>query len=104
MVKARMLLALGILVAACQPASVAVSGVQSRGPSLASAPAPAPQGSPSDWLNYHNDLTHQGVGPTTPAVDTLQPAWTAPLDGEVYGEPLVSGNLVIAVTENDTVY
>jgi outer membrane protein assembly factor BamB len=31
-------------------------------------------------------------------------AWTRRLDGAVYGQPLVLGNLVIAATEGDTVY
>jgi outer membrane protein assembly factor BamB len=31
-------------------------------------------------------------------------AWTARLDGDVYGEPLVANGMVLAATENDTVY
>ncbi|MGI8448155.1 MAG: PQQ-binding-like beta-propeller repeat protein [Streptosporangiaceae bacterium] len=39
------------------------------------------------------------------AVDTTSRAWTSPaLDGELYGEPLVSAGRVYVATENDTVY
>jgi polyvinyl alcohol dehydrogenase (cytochrome) len=37
-------------------------------------------------------------------VGRLGTAWTARLDGAVYGQPLVIGDRVIAATENDTVY
>ena len=40
----------------------------------------------------------------SPSVDCPSPAWTSPtLDGELYGEPLVSGGRVFVATENDTV-
>jgi outer membrane protein assembly factor BamB len=39
------------------------------------------------------------------AVDTTSRAWTSPvLDGQLYGEPLVSGGLVYVATEHDTIY
>ena len=38
-------------------------------------------------------------------MDTASPAWTSPaLDGQIYGEPLVSAGRVYVATENDTVY
>lgn len=60
--------------------------------------------SASDWVTYHrtNDRAGQGVG--VPAPHRLTPAWRAALDGAVYGQPLLLGNLVIAATEHDTVY
>ena len=37
--------------------------------------------------------------------DVHTPAWTSPaLDGQLYGEPLVSGGDVYVATEDDTVY
>ena len=39
-----------------------------------------------------------------PAATALSTAWTAQLDGAVYGQPLVIGHEVIAATENDSVY
>ncbi len=39
------------------------------------------------------------------AVDVSSPAWTSTsLDGELYGEPLVSSGRVFVATENDTIY
>ncbi|HWB38017.1 MAG TPA: PQQ-binding-like beta-propeller repeat protein, partial [Rugosimonospora sp.] len=35
---------------------------------------------------------------------SLATAWTAKLDGAVYGQPLLVGDLLYAATENDTVY
>jgi outer membrane protein assembly factor BamB len=39
-----------------------------------------------------------------PAPGKLATAWTAGLDGAVYGQPLVIGGDVIAATENDSIY
>src|SRR6202035_2689986 len=45
------------------------------------------------------------VGEPVTAVDTSARAWTSPtLDGEIYGEPLVSLGRIYVATENDTVY
>ena len=57
------------------------------------------------WTVYHGDPTGSGVAASVTAVDVSSPAWTSPaLDGELYGEPLVSGGRVFVATENDTVY
>jgi outer membrane protein assembly factor BamB len=59
----------------------------------------------SSWTVYHHDLAGTGVVTSTAAVNTSNPAWTSPtLDGQIYGEPLVSGGQVFVATENDTVY
>jgi outer membrane protein assembly factor BamB len=58
----------------------------------------------SDWTVYHHDVGGSGVDTSGALPSTATPAWTsAPLDGQVYGEPLVAGNLVYVTTENDTV-
>jgi outer membrane protein assembly factor BamB len=57
------------------------------------------------WLQYHGDATGSGVAPSITAVDTAARAWTSPaLDGQLYGEPLVTPGGVFVATENDTVY
>jgi outer membrane protein assembly factor BamB len=56
------------------------------------------------WLTYHADAVRSGRGPDTPLVDKLNSLWTAPLDGEVYAEPLVASGKVVVATENDTVF
>jgi PQQ-like domain len=67
----------------------------------ATAPAPA---RPGDWTTYHRSNDRAGNAPGVPAPRALTPGWTAALDGAVYGQPLVVGDLVIAATERDTVY
>ena len=66
------------------------------------ASQPAPSGS---WTVYHGDAAGSGVAGPTAAVNTNSRAWTSPaLDGEIYGEPLVSSGRVYVATEDDTVY
>jgi outer membrane protein assembly factor BamB len=66
------------------------------------APLSGPSGS---WPVYHHDAAGTGVASSVTAVDTSRPAWTSPaLDGQIYGEPLVSAGRIYVATENDTVY
>ena len=49
--------------------------------------------------------TGSGVAAAVSSVTLSSRAWTSPtLDGQLYGEPLVSGGRVFVATENDTVY
>jgi outer membrane protein assembly factor BamB len=66
--------------------------------------SPAQASDSGDWLTYHGDAARSGRGPDTPVVDTLGSLWSAPLDGEVYAEPLVASSKVIVATENDSVF
>jgi outer membrane protein assembly factor BamB len=55
------------------------------------------------WPTYHRTNGRSGVAighVTLP----LHHAWTANLDGSVYGEPLVVDDTLIVATENDSVY
>jgi outer membrane protein assembly factor BamB len=73
------------------------------GPAAATAAA-QPSG-PDSWTVYHGDPAGSGVAKSVPGVDTSARAWTSPaLDGQLYGEPLVSGGRVFVATENNTVY
>ncbi len=57
------------------------------------------------WTVYHGDAAGSGVASPPTAVNTTSPAWTSPiLDGQLYGEPLVSSGDVYVATEYDTVY
>src|ERR1022692_3433647 len=57
------------------------------------------------WTVYHQDPAGRGVAESVTAVDTATRAWTSPaLDGEIYGEPLVSSGRVYVATETATVY
>ena len=53
---------------------------------------------------YHGNGQHTGVGPAEPAIATPKQAWSTPVDSVVYGEPLVQGDRVYVVTENDTAF
>jgi putative pyrroloquinoline-quinone binding quinoprotein len=58
-----------------------------------------------DWTTYHYNQSRQGYDPkASPASGRLATAWTAHLDGAVYGEPLVVDDHVLVVTENDSMY
>lgn len=62
-------------------------------------------GDSTSWTVYHGDLAGSGDASSVSAVDTTSPAWTSPaLDGQLYGEPLVSSGRVYVATENDTLY
>jgi outer membrane protein assembly factor BamB len=61
-------------------------------------------GSGADWPEYNANPARTGIAAGLPAAGALSTAWTAHLDGAVYGQPLLVGNEVIAATENDSVY
>lgn len=87
-------------------ASASSSPVTPSAPATASA-SPSPSTATADWTTYHHDPARTGV--TTGiapfgSAGPLRRAWTARLDGAVYGEPLVIGSEVIAATENDSIY
>ncbi len=57
------------------------------------------------WTVYHGSTAGTGVAAAVSSVTLSSPAWTSPaLDGQLYGEPLVSGGRIFVATENDTVY
>src|SRR5258705_11298919 len=73
-------------------------------PSTSAAPTPSTSGSPSasSWTVYHGDLAGHGVAASPGTVDTPSRAWTSPaLDGQIYGEPLVSAGRVYVGTPNN---
>ena len=100
------LIAALVLAMAAATAAVAPPGTAAAAPPTAAVPltAAATAASAATWPAYHHDAARSGVGPTTPSLLPPQSAWTAHLDGDVYGEPLVANGLVVVATENDTVY
>ena len=71
-------------------------------PSLTGA---VPSAAPADWTVYHANPAGTGVAPGSASLAALHRRWSSPvLDGELYGEPLVAGNLVVVATEADVVY
>jgi len=90
------------LVAGCSSTTGRDAPSSSAPARAAVSPAPAPAG--GDWPTYHRDAARTGVASGVPQVGKLAKAWTADLDGAVYGQPLVVGNTVLAATEGDSVY
>ncbi|HWG12873.1 MAG TPA: PQQ-binding-like beta-propeller repeat protein, partial [Streptosporangiaceae bacterium] len=81
------------------------SASPSSSPSPSSSASPHPSPSADSWTVYHGDPAGRGVAASAGVVDTTSRAWTSPaLDGQLYGEPLVSAGRVYVATENDTVY
>ncbi len=59
----------------------------------------------SDWPVYHQNGLGGGVDPSGTDLNPATVAWTsAPLDGHIFGEPLVDGGHIVVATENDSVY
>jgi outer membrane protein assembly factor BamB len=56
------------------------------------------------WPEFDQNAARTGIGTRLPRAGRLSHRWTADLDGAVYGQPLAVGGLVIAATENDSVY
>ncbi len=56
------------------------------------------------WPEFDVNAARTGVAAGLPQAGPLTRGWTARLDGAVYGQPLVVGAMVIAATENDSVY
>ena len=77
-----------------------IGGGYAAAATLSSRPADS-----SSWTVYHHNAAGTGVVESAAAVDTTTRAWTSPtLDGQIYGEPLVSSGRVYVATENDSVY
>jgi len=56
------------------------------------------------WPTYGRDFARSGVAASAARPGPLTVSWRAHLDGAVYGQPLLVGQLVIAATENDSIY
>ena len=99
------LVLVGSLAACGGPAAHAASPGQATivGPAASGADAGA-AGKLSNWPTYHGNAARTGVARGLPPAGPLSVAWSRPLDGAVYGQPLIVGRTVIAATENDTVY
>ena len=61
-------------------------------------------GGPVEWTQYHGGALSTGVIPVS-GVSLKSLAWTSsPLDGDLFGQPLVFEGRVYVATENDSVY
>jgi polyvinyl alcohol dehydrogenase (cytochrome) len=88
----------GAAVAAFALSACSCSGGQSgTGGRVAAGPG-------TNWPTYHANAARTGFVRGLPVAGRLAIGWSRGLDGAVYGQPLVIGNVVIAATENDTIY
>jgi hypothetical protein len=92
-----------VLLASAGAVGLALVGCATASPA-ATQSAPAALEVLTPFTTYHYDTGRSGSVPSLPAATTLRAAWSAGLDGAVYAEPLVVGQLIIVATENDTVY
>lgn len=91
-----------LLAAACQGGTGRPQSTPTSQPSTAPT-STAAAGRMPGWPTYHRNGERSGYvrrGPT----GRLRHAWTARLDGAVYGEPLVADHLLIVATEENQVY
>jgi outer membrane protein assembly factor BamB len=80
------------------------TAVASTGRKKATASATSAGSGAADWPEYNANPARTGIAAGLHAAGALSTAWTAHLDGAVYGQPLLVGNEVIAATENDSIY
>ena len=108
---------LAALIAGLAACSSAGAGGQSTGPAPltrtvpASSPASGGTGGgtgtafpAATWGQFGGNVAKSGVATGLPSAGHLSVAWRAGLDGAVYGQPLVIGQLIVAATENDSLY
>ncbi|HEX6519238.1 MAG TPA: PQQ-binding-like beta-propeller repeat protein [Streptosporangiaceae bacterium] len=101
------LAAVAATVAACTGGGASSSSAtQSASPPQRTlSPTTSPQAYPAAaWPTFNGNAARTGVVTGLPAAGRLSIAWKAHLDGTVYGQPLLIGDLVVAATENDTFY
>ena len=97
-------MAIGIMITAACGGSAGASGAASTGAApTARTIGPQPAGPAAAWPTYGRNPQRTNVASAAPA-GRLSITWRTHLDGAVYGQPLLVGNLVIAATENDSVY
>jgi polyvinyl alcohol dehydrogenase (cytochrome) len=90
--------------AALVAAACSAAGGPSGGDPASASPAGTASATGANWPEYDVNPARTGVATGVPAAGPLTTAWSAQLDGAVYGQPLVVGHEVIAATENDSVY
>ena len=95
----------GVLAAAAGCSDPGGTSAGSAPPARTLAPDPGHGAHPAAaWPTYGRDAARSGVAAGVAAPGRLTVSWRAHLDGAVYGQPLLVGDLVIAATEDDSIY
>ena len=99
---------LGILLAVASCSGSGPGGTDaapSVSPRTLAPGGPGPDAHPgAAWPTFGRDAARTGDATGVGTAGRRALAWQAHLDGAVYGQPLLVGHLVIAATENDSVY
>ena len=85
-------------------ASGTVTGRPAASTAATTAATPAAKHPAAAWGQYNGNAARSGVAPGIAAAGKLSKAWSDRLDGQVHAQPLVVGSMVIAATENDSLY
>ena len=101
--RAGMLAAAAVVCAAGCTSARPPGGAAGGGPATPASGAATAPAAGADWPVFHANAARTGAADAPPA-GPLRVAWTRRLDGAVYGQPLIIGGLVVAATENDSVY
>jgi polyvinyl alcohol dehydrogenase (cytochrome) len=108
MVRAKLLTAAVCVLAACAGSGLAASAasgtVASSTVTADAAITTAAKYPAAAWGQYNGNAARAGVAPGIATAGKLRKAWSAKLDGQVHAQPLVVGSMVIAATENDSLY
>jgi polyvinyl alcohol dehydrogenase (cytochrome) len=106
-VRVKYLAATVSVVAVCVGSALAASGASAAsgtGAGDTGAGGTAAKYPAAAWGQYNGNAARAGVAPGIATAGKLTKAWSAKLDGQVHAQPLVVGSMVIAATENDTLY
>jgi polyvinyl alcohol dehydrogenase (cytochrome) len=103
-VRGTILAAAACVVAACTGGGVAASGASGSVTTAPAATGTTPRYPAAAWPQFDQNAARTGAADGLRTAGALTTAWTAKLDGAVYGQPLVVGGDVLAATENDTIY
>ena len=93
-----------VLVAGCSGSSAPHAQPTTGGP-----PSTSPSSTTTrepiavDWPTYHGTNDRSGAAPTA-LRGSLKRAWSMNLDAAMYAQPIVAGGVVLAATENNSVY
>ena len=92
---------MALVLGACGGGSTLDEGAKGTPPRSAGT---RPTAAAAGWTTYHHDPARTGVDVSSPPAGKLAQAWSHPVDGAIYAEPLVLGSVVYVATEQDTVY
>ncbi|MEA2427608.1 MAG: hypothetical protein QOF37_1236 [Thermoleophilaceae bacterium] len=100
------LVAVGLSITACSGSgsSSHPSGAKSSPATTSTAPAPVAHAARnSSWATYNGGRARDGAAPSGPPLGRVRRAWSTPVSGAIYAQPLVVGGKVIVAGEDDVV-